>query len=124
MTKKKKKETLDFLAGSSIEGVYNNETTKAEKLEEKIEEEPEEKPIVKKPKIKKEVREDATHSSKEITTTIRIRKTLLKQVMLIFDDEAKTSEVTEKVFSEFVQKNKKILAKKIEEEIEKLRSAI
>jgi len=133
----KNKETLDFLKGTTMDGIINNanaataNTNPVEKVATKVHAAPAPSviPPVKKSSAKKtainqtEVKADNDRRS-EISTTIRIKKSLLKQAMLIFGEGKKTRELTEHVFLEFIKKNKKVLAQNIEKEIENLRSTI
>ena len=133
----KKKETLDFLKGTTMDGIINDtnaanaKTDPVEKVATKIPAAPTPSviPPVKKYAAKKTAVKQAAvkvdnDRRSEITTTIRIKKSLLKQAMLIFGEGKKTRELTEHVFLEFIKKNKKVLVQNVEKEIENLRSTI
>lgn len=140
----KKKETLDFLKGTAMDGIINNATAatantnpvkEVEKVEAKIQAPPG--PSVR-ASVKKEVKKSSAKKTaikptaikadndrrSEISTTVRINKSLLEQAMLIFGKGKKTREITEHVFLEFIKKNRKVLVQNIEEEIENLKSKI
>ena len=128
----KKKETLDFLKGTTMDGIINNanaaavaNTNPVEKVATKVQAPPgpsvsSEIPPAKKSSTKK----TAVDVEHKIFTNVRIKKSLLKQARLILGDGKKTQAIVEHVFSEFIKKNKKVLAQNVEKEIENLKSTL
>lgn len=65
-------------------------------------------------------------ATKEVVkyTSIRINKSILRKAKLIYGSDKKVMALTEKIFLEFIAKNKNILAQRIEEEINTLKQGL
>ena len=126
----KKKETLDFLKGTTMDGIINNANAATvanpvKKVATKVQAPPG--PSVSSvipPAKKSSAKKTAIKAEHKIFTNVRLKKSLLKQAKLILGEDQKTQAIIEHVFLEFIKKNKKILAQNIEKEIEILRSIL
>lgn len=108
-------ENLDFLKGSVLESVVIKEDS-SPTLPKKI---TLEQPKKSKPKPKSTVKIGPVQY-----TSIRIDKSILKKAKLIYGVDKKVMALTEKIFLEFIAKNKKVLAQRIEEEINTLKHSL